>query len=50
MPFVGGPLGNLVWLFAGVSLQGLFQRHWRIINIVMALSLTVCAVNLLIFF
>ncbi len=48
LPFIGGPLGNLAWLFAGVSLQGLFQRHWRAVNIVMALSLIVCAVNLVV--
>lgn len=46
LPFIGGPLGNLAWVFTGVSLQGLFQRHWRAINIVMALSLIVCAINL----
>lgn len=48
LPFIGGPLGNLMWLFAGVSLQGLFRRHWRIINIVMALALIACAVNLVV--
>ncbi len=48
LPFIGGPLGNLVWLFAGVSLQGLFQHHWQAVNIVMALSLIACAVNLVV--
>ncbi len=35
-------------LIVQLSLQGLFQRHWRAVNIVMALSLIVCAVNLVI--
>lgn len=42
LPFTG-PSANLVWLFAGVRLKHLFDRHYRTINTVMALSLVWCA-------
>lgn len=45
LPFTG-PIANLVWLFAGASLQKLFSRHRRAVDIVLALSLVACAVNL----
>ena len=45
LPFTG-PMANLVWLFAGVSLQKLFSRHRRAVDIVLALSLVACAVSL----
>lgn len=45
LPFTG-PMANLVWLFAGASLQKLFSRHRRAVDIVLALSLVACAVNL----
>jgi cysteine/O-acetylserine efflux protein len=45
MPFTG-PMANLVWLFAGASLQNLFARHRKLVDRVMALSLAVCAVSL----
>lgn len=45
LPFTG-PMANLVWLFAGASLQKLFSRHHRAVDIVLALSLVACAVNL----
>lgn len=41
-----GPLCNLVWLFAGASLQKLFADHRKTVDIVMALSLVLCAVSL----
>lgn len=45
LPFTG-PMCNLVWLFAGASLQKLFADHRRTVDIVMALSLALCAVSL----
>lgn len=45
LPFTG-PMANLVWLFAGASLQKLFTKHQKIVDIVMALSLALCAVSL----
>lgn len=45
LPFTG-PLCNLVWLFAGASLQRLFANHRRTVDLVMALSLALCAVSL----
>jgi cysteine/O-acetylserine efflux protein len=47
LPFTG-PIANLVWLFAGASLQKLFTNHRRTVDIVMAISLAVCAVSLVI--
>lgn len=41
-----GPVANLVWLFAGVSMKKLFQNHRKAVDIVMAVSLAVCAVSL----
>ncbi len=45
LPFTG-PMCNLVWLFAGASLQKLFARHRRTVDVAMALSLALCAVSL----
>ena len=45
LPFTG-PLCNLVWLFAGTSLQTLFANHRRTVDIVMALSLALCAASM----
>ena len=45
LPFTG-PMANLVWLFAGASLQKLFSRHRRAVDIVLALSLVACSVSL----
>lgn len=45
LPFTG-PMANLVWLFAGASLQKLFVNHRRTVDIVMAISLALCAVSL----
>ena len=41
-----GPMCNLVWLFAGASMQKLFVNHRKAVDIVMAISLAVCAVSL----
>lgn len=45
LPFTG-PIANLVWLFAGASMQKLFSSHRRAVDIVMAVSLALCAVSL----
>ena len=45
MPFTG-PIGNLVWLFAGASMQKLFKNHRRAVDIVMAAALALCAISL----
>ncbi|MBQ1391587.1 MAG: LysE family transporter [Firmicutes bacterium] len=47
LPFTG-PLCNLVWLFAGSALRGLFEKHPLAVNLVMAASLIVCAVRIVI--
>ena len=49
LPFTG-PIANLVWLFAGLSLKRLFSNHKRTVNIVMSLSLILCAASLVISF
>lgn len=45
LPFTG-PLANLVWLFAGASLQKLLASHRKTVDIVMAAALALCAVSL----
>lgn len=45
LPFTG-PVCNLVWLFAGASLQKLFADHRRAVDVGMAVSLLLCAVSL----
>lgn len=45
LPFTG-PLCNLVWLFAGASLQKFFANHRKTVDVIMALSLALCAVSL----
>lgn len=45
LPFTG-PVANLVWLFAGASLQKLFASHRRMVDVGMAIALAVCAVSL----
>lgn len=45
LPFTG-PLCNLVWLFAGAALQRVFASHRRAVDIVMAVSLVLCAASL----
>ena len=45
LPFTG-PACNLVWLFAGASLQRLFANYRKTVDLVMALSLALCAVSL----
>lgn len=45
LPFTG-PIANLVWLFAGASLQKLFANYRKTVDVVLAASLAVCAVSL----
>ncbi|GAA6395202.1 cysteine/O-acetylserine transporter [Clostridiales bacterium] len=45
LPFTG-PVCNLVWLFAGASLQSLFTSHRRAVDITMAAALVLCAFSL----
>ena len=45
LPFTG-PVCNLVWLFAGASLQRLFANYRKTVDLVMALSLALCAVSM----
>lgn len=45
LPFTG-PIANLVWLFAGASLQRLFASHRRAVDLAMAASLALCALSL----
>lgn len=45
LPFTG-PIANLVWLFAGASMQKLFSSHGKTVDIVMAILLILCAFSL----
>lgn len=45
LPFTG-PMANLVWLFAGASLQKLLAGHRRTVDMMMAAALVLCAVSL----
>ena len=45
LPFTG-PIANLLWLFAGASMQKLFANHRKVVDIVMAAALAACAVSL----
>jgi len=40
------PTCNLVWLFTGLALQRFFVKYQRIVNIIMAFLLVLCAVSL----
>lgn len=42
-----GPIANLVWLFAGVGLRKFFINYTKQVNIVLAVSLLICAVTLI---
>ena len=45
LPFTG-PVCNLVWLFAGASLQSLFTSHRGAVDTTMAAALVLCAFSL----
>ncbi len=46
LPFTG-PMCNLVWLFAGDALRRFFLKYNKLINILMAIALVLCAVSLI---
>jgi cysteine/O-acetylserine efflux protein len=46
LPFLGGPIANLVWLFTGAGMQRFFMKYQKPVNIVMALSLVICAISI----
>lgn len=46
LPFTG-PIANLVWLFTGSLLKSEYEKHQRAWNWGMAISLALCAVNIL---
>ena len=48
LPVLGGPVANLVWLFAGARLQRVFRKYRRPVNLVLALSLALCAAGLVV--
>lgn len=43
---LAGPVANLVWLVAGSALNSLTERYGRLIDMILALSLILCAVFL----
>lgn len=45
LPFTG-PMANLIWLGMGLKLQKLFQKHEKIMNLIMAGSLVFCAFSI----
>ena len=45
LPFTG-PVANLVWLFAGATLQRFFRSRQKAVNLVMAILLVFCAVSI----
>ena len=47
LPFTG-PVCNLAWLFAGLSLQKVFSAHKKATAIIMAVSLLLCAASMII--
>ncbi len=46
LPFTG-PFTNLVWLLAGSLLKNEYEKHQKIWNWVMAISLALCAISIL---
>ncbi len=46
LPFIG-PFTNLVWLLAGSLLKTEYEKHQKIWNLGMAISLALCAVSIL---
>ncbi len=46
LPFTG-PVANLVWLFAGSLLKNAYEKHQKIWNYGMAISLALCAISIL---
>ena len=46
LPLLGGPIANLVWLFTGAGMQRFYMKYQKPVNIVMALSLVICAISI----
>lgn len=46
LPFISGPMCNLLWVFLGGVLQRLFRNHRKAVNLIMALSLGACAISM----
>ncbi len=44
---VMGGIGNLIWAVAGNALRRLYDRHYRMMNLIMALLLVWCALRVL---
>jgi len=44
---LSGPFCNLIWLFTGVGLQRFFKNHTKTVNIVMSISILICAATLI---
>ena len=42
-----GSLATIVWAALGAKLQNTYQRHYRVINIILGLFLIYCAVSML---
>ncbi|MBQ6835239.1 MAG: LysE family transporter [Lachnospiraceae bacterium] len=42
-----GAIGNLIWAFAGNVLKKVYEEHYKIMNLVMALLLVWCALRIL---
>lgn len=46
LPFTG-PGCNLIWIFAGTKLKTLYAAHQKTADIIMAISLALCAISLI---
>lgn len=46
LPFLSGPMCNLLWLLLGTMLQKLFHKHHKAVNLIMAISLAACAISM----
>ncbi len=46
LPFIG-PFTNLVWLLAGSLLKNMYEKHQKVWNWGMAMSLSLCAISIL---
>ena len=44
---LAGPVANLVWLVAGSALNSLTERYGRVIDVILAAALVICALMLI---
>jgi len=42
-----GAIGNLIWAFAGNILRKIYDSHYRLMNLIMALLVVWCALRVL---